>query len=68
MGRAIDMENDIINLKRRLDTTEAALEKVINWISDKESKDGNKKQRKSTTVKKSAKASNKVSDVPEGVK
>jgi hypothetical protein len=67
MGRAIDMENRIDVLCSRLEKSEAALEKVINWISEQESKDDNKKQRKSTATKKSTKTNKKVSDVPESV-
>ena len=66
MGRAIDMENDINKLSKRLDMIEPALEKVINWIAEKENKDDSPKQRKSTTVKKSAKTTKKMSDVQEG--
>ena len=66
MGRAIDMENDIQKVNARLDRIEPALEKVINWIAEQESKVDNKKQRKSETVKKSTKATKAVSDVQEG--
>lgn len=65
MGRAIDMENDIQKINQRLDRVEPALEKVINWIAEQESKDDNKKQYKSTTTKKSTKATKAVSDVQE---
>lgn len=67
MGRAIDMENDIQKINAKLDRIEPALEKVINWIAEQESKDDSPKQRKSTTVKKSAKATKEVPDVQESV-
>ena len=67
MGRAIDMENDIQKLGARLERIEPALEKVINWISEQESNDDSKKQRESTTIKKSAKTAKKVSNVQEHV-
>ena len=67
MGRAIDMENDIQKLNIRLERIEPALEKVINWIAEQENKDDSPKQRKSATVKKSTKATKKVSDVQEDV-
>jgi len=63
MGRAIDMENMIDRLSKRIDTIEPALEKVINWISEQESKNDNKEQRKGKAVKKSAKATKKMPDV-----
>ena len=66
MGRAIDMENDIQKLNQRLERIEPALEKVINWIAEQENKDDNTEQHKSTTAKKSTKATKKVSDVQEG--
>jgi predicted nucleic acid-binding Zn-ribbon protein len=66
MGRAIDMENDIQKINQRIERIEPALEKVINWIAEQESKVDNKKQRKSETVKKSTKATKAVSDVQEG--
>ena len=66
MGRAIDMENDIQKINQRVERIEPALEKVINWIAEQESKVDNKKQRKSETVKKSTKATKAVSDVQEG--
>ena len=66
MGRAIDMENDIQKLNQRLERIEPALEKVINWIAEQENKDDSPKQRKSATVKKSAKTTKKMSDVQEG--
>mgnify|MGYP003656506612 FL=1 len=66
MGRAIDMENDIQKVNQRLERIEPALEKVINWIAEQESKVDNKKQRKSETVKKSTKTTKTVSDVQEG--
>lgn len=66
MGRAIDMENDIQKVNQRLERIEPALEKVINWIAEQESKVDNKKQRKSETVKKSTKATKTMSDVQEG--
>lgn len=66
MGRAIDMENDIQKMKQRIERIEPALEKIINWISEQEAKVDNKKQYKSTTTKKSAKATKAVSDVQEG--
>ena len=65
MGRAIDMEADIDKINARLDRIEPALEKVINWIAEQESKDDSPKQRKSTTVKKSAKTSKAMPDVQE---
>ena len=67
MGRAIDMENDIQKINAKLDRIEPALEKVINWIAEQESKDDSPKQHKSTTVKKSAKATKEVPDVQESV-
>ena len=66
MGRAIDMENDIQKLNQRLERIEPALEKVINWIAEKEDKDDSPKQHKSTAVKKSTKTAKKMSDVQEG--
>ena len=66
MGRAIDMENDIQKINQRVERIEPALEKVINWIAEQESKVDNKKQHKSETVKKSTKATKAVSDVQEG--
>lgn len=66
MGRAIDMENSIDKIIDRLDMIEPALEKVINWISEQESKDDKKKQHNSKVSKKSAKADKKVSDVSKG--
>ena len=63
MGRAIDMENNIDKILKRIEVIEPALEKVINWIAEKESKDDTKKQRESSTPKKSAKASKKLQDV-----
>jgi len=66
MGRAIDMENNIQKINQRIERIEPALEKVINWIAEQESKVDNKKQRKSETVKKSTKATKTVSDVQEG--
>jgi len=66
MGRAIDMENNIQKINQRIERIEPALEKVINWIAEQESKVDNKKQRKSETVKKSTKATKAVSDVQEG--
>ena len=68
MGRAIDMENDIQKINQKIDRIEQALEKVINWIAEKENKDDSPKQRKSTTVKKSTKTSKAVSDVQEDSK
>ena len=65
MGRAIDMENDIQKINAKIDRIEPALEKVINWIAEQENKDDSPKQRKSTTVKKSPKATKTVSDVQE---
>ena len=50
MGRAIDMENDIERIFRKISRIEPALEKVINWIAEQESKDDNKKQHKSATT------------------
>ena len=67
MGRAIDMENDIHKINQRLERIEPALEKVINWISGQETKNDNKVKSKSTTTKKSAKTTNTVSDVQEGI-
>ena len=67
MGRAIDMENEINKISKRLDIIEPALEKVINWIEEKEKKDDIPKQHKSTTVKKSAKTTKSVQDVQESV-
>jgi sugar-specific transcriptional regulator TrmB len=67
MGRAIDMENDIQKLNQRLERIEPALEKVINWIAEQENKDDSPKQHESKATKKSAKATNKVSDVQESV-
>ena len=55
MGRAIDMENDIQKLRVRLERIEPALEKVINWISEQESKDDSKVEPKSKASKKTAK-------------
>jgi|TARA_R100001594_G_scaffold104520_1_gene139124 hypothetical protein len=66
MGRAIDMENNIDKIVRRLERIEPALEKVINWISEQESKGDNKKQRESAAPKKSTKATKKMSDVQQG--
>ena len=66
MGRAIDMEASIDKINARLDRIEPALEKVINWIAEKEDKDDSPKQRKSTTTKKSTKTTKKMSDVQEG--
>ena len=58
MGRAIDMEKDIYKLKTRIDTMEAALEKVIHVMDNKEKKTEEvkvgKKQRKSNTSKASS--------------
>jgi len=68
MGRAIDMENDMEKINKRIDRIEPALEKVINWIAEQESKNDSPKQRKSTTVKKSTKTSKAVSDVQEDSK
>ena len=65
MGRAIDMENLIDKINDRLDRIEPALEKVINWIAEQEKKSDNTKQRKSSTVKKSTKATKTVPDVQE---
>ena len=67
MGRAIDMETSIDAINGKIDRIEPALEKVINWIADKEKESDKKKQHKSTTVKKSTKATKEVSDVQEGV-
>ena len=66
MGRAIDMENDIQKINAKIDRIEPALEKVINWIADKEKEGDKEKQHKSTAPKASAKATKKVSDVQEG--
>ena len=66
MGRAIDMETSIDNINAKIDRIEPALEKVINWIAEQENKDDSPKQRKSTTVKKSPKATKAVPDVQEG--
>tara|TARA_R100000781_G_scaffold74983_1_gene46651 strand:+ start:511 stop:717 length:207 start_codon:yes stop_codon:yes gene_type:complete len=66
MGRAIDMENDIQKINQKIGRIEPALEKVINWIAEQESKSDTKKQHKSTTSKKSTKTTKKVSDVQEG--
>ena len=66
MGRAIDMEASIDRINEKIDRIEPALEKVINWIAEQENKDDSPKQRKSTTVKKSPKATNAVPDVQEG--
>ena len=66
MGRAIDMENSIDKVIDRLDMIEPALEKVINWISEQESKDDKKKQHNSKISKKSAKTNKNVSDVSKG--
>ena len=68
MGRAIDMENNIDKLFRKIDRIEPALEKVINWIAEQENKVDNKVKSKSTTTKKSAKKNDKVPDVHETVK
>ena len=68
MGRAIDMENDIQKLNQRLERIEPALEKVINWIAEQEKKNDKSKQHKSTTTKKSTKATKNLSDVQESVK
>ena len=65
MGRAIDMENDIERILRKIRRIEPALEKVINWIAEQESKDDTKKQHKSTASKKSTKATKKMPDVQE---
>ena len=58
MGRAIDMENDIHKLKTRIDTMEAALEKVTHVMDNKEKKTEEvkvgKKQHKSNTSKTSS--------------
>ena len=67
MGRAIDMENDIQKINQKIGRIEPALEKVINWIAEQESKNDTKKQHKSTVSKKSTKTTKKVSDVQEGV-
>ena len=67
MGRAIDMENYIQKINQKLERIEPALEKVINWIEGQENKDDSPKQHKSKTTKKSTKATDKVSDVQEGV-
>ena len=67
MGRAIDMEHDIDKINAKIDRIEPALEKVINWIEEQENKDDSPKQRKSATVKKSTKATKKVSDVQEDI-
>ena len=67
MGRAIDMENEIQKINVKIDRIEPALEKVINWIAEKEKKDDIPKQHKSATVKKSAKTTKSVSDVQESV-
>ena len=66
MGRAIDMENDIQKINSKIDRIEPALEKVINWIEEQENKNDSPKQHKSTTVKKSTKTAEKLSDVQEG--
>ena len=66
MGRAIDMENSIQKIIQRIERIEPALEKVINWIAEQENKDDSPKQHKSTTVKKSTKATKTMSDVQEG--
>ena len=66
MGRAIDMENLIDRINDRLDRVEPALEKVINWISEQESKDDKKKQYNSKVSKKSAKTDKNLSDVSKG--
>ena len=68
MGRAIDMEQSIDSINAKIDRIEPALEKVINWIAEQESKNDSPKQRKSTTVKKSTKTSKAVSDVQEDSK
>jgi hypothetical protein len=65
MGRAIDMENDIQKINQKIDRIEPALEKVINWIAEQEKKGDNTKQHKSSTVKKSTKATKTVQDVQE---
>ena len=65
MGRAIDMEDSIIKMKNNIETIEAALEKVINWIAEEESKNDTPKQHKSKATKKSTKASKVMSDVQE---
>ena len=65
MGRAIDMENDIQKINQKIDRIEPALEKVINWIAEQEKKSDNTKQHKSSTVKKSTKATKTVQDVQE---
>ena len=65
MGRAIDMENDIERILRKIRRIEPALEKVINWIAEQESKDDTKKQHKSTASKKSTKTTKKMPDVQE---
>ena len=67
MGRAIDMENDIQKINQKLDRIEPALEKVINWIAGQEDKNDSKNKSKSATTKKSAKTTNTVADVQEGV-
>ena len=65
MGRAIDMGNDIQKLSQRLERIEPALEKVINWIAEKENKDDSKNKPKSTPTKKSSKTVDNVSHVQE---
>ena len=65
MGRAIDMEASIDRINEKIDRIEPALEKVINWIAEQESKNDNTKQRKGSTAKKSTKTTKKMSDVQE---
>ena len=66
MGRAIDMENRIDNIKIRIDKIDAALEKVINVVDEMQKSklkktspvdiEDAKKQYKGSVSKKSAKA------------
>ena len=60
MGRAIDMENDIYKLKTRIDTMEAALEKVIHVMDNKEKKTQEVKIDKQRTSKVSKASSKKT--------
>ena len=60
MGRAIDMENDIHKLRIRVDTMEAALEKVIHVVDNKEKKTEEVKVDKQRTSKVSKASSKKT--------
>ena len=65
MGRALNMEADIEKINAKIGRIEPALEKVINWIAEKENKDDSKNKPKSTPTKKSSKTVDNVSHVQE---